>query len=148
MSAAAAAVESIAAREILDSRGQPTIEAEAVLRGGARATAAAPAGASTGSREAKEARDGDERRFGGRGVLRAAANIENEIAPALRGMDARAQKKIDAALIELDGAADKSRLGANAVLAVSLAVAKAAAAAERREFFRAHRRRFRARFRS
>ena len=135
MSAAAAAVESIAAREILDSRGQPTIEAEAVLRGGARATAAAPAGASTGSREAKEARDGDERRFGGRGVLRAAANIENEIAPALRGMDARAQKKIDAALIELDGVADKSRLGANAVLAVSLAVAKAAAAAEGREFF-------------
>ena len=94
MSAAAAAVESIAAREILDSRGQPTVEAEAVLRGGARATAAAPAGASTGSREAKEARDGDERRFGGRGVLRAAANIENEIAPALRGMDARAQKKL------------------------------------------------------
>ena len=135
MSAVAAAVESIAAREILDSRGQPTIEAEAVLRGGARATAAAPAGASTGSREAKEARDGDERRFGGRGVLRAAANIENEIAPALRGMDARAQKKIDAALIELDGVADKSRLGANAVLAVSLAVAKAAAAAEGREFF-------------
>ncbi|HEY8022439.1 MAG TPA: phosphopyruvate hydratase, partial [Thermoanaerobaculia bacterium] len=121
-------IDDIAAREILDSRGNPTIEVDCLLESGALGRAAVPSGASTGSREALELRDGGER-FGGKGVSRAVANVEQEIAPALSGMDARDQALVDAALIDLDGTPDKSRLGANAILGASLAVAKAAAEA-------------------
>jgi enolase len=119
-------VEEIVAREILDSRGNPTVEVECVLEGGGAGRAAVPSGASTGSREALELRDGG-KRYGGKGVRKAVAGIHDEIAPRLQGMDARDQARIDRALIDLDGTVDKSRLGANAVLGVSLAVAKAAA---------------------
>ncbi len=115
------------AREILDSRGNPTVEAEVVLDTGSRARASVPSGASTGAHEAVELRDGDPRRYGGRGVRRAVAHVRDEILPALRGMDANEQSRIDAAMIELDGSAAKRRLGANAILAVSVAVARAAA---------------------
>ena len=116
------------AQEVLDSRGNPTVRAQVVLRGGARGDAFAPSGASTGSREALELRDGDPKRFSGRGVLKAVARIVDEIAPAIRGIDALDQEVLDHAMINLDGTSDKSRLGANAILAVSLAAAKAAAA--------------------
>ena len=119
-------VEEIMAREILDSRGNPTVEVECVLAGGSAGRAAVPSGASTGSREALELRDGG-KRYGGKGVSQAVENVEREIAPALSGMDARDQALIDASLAELDGTPDKSRLGANAILGASLAVAKAAA---------------------
>jgi enolase len=118
----------IEAREILDSRGNPTIEADVFLSGGAAGTAAVPSGASTGAFEALELRDGDER-YIGKGVLQAVNNIEEEIAPKLIGMDATLQYEVDSKLILLDGTEDKSHYGANAILAVSLAVAKAAAAA-------------------
>jgi len=121
-------IEEIVGREILDSRGNPTIEVDCVLDGGVGGRAAVPSGASTGSREALELRDGG-KRYGGKGVHRAVANVHDEIAPRLRGMDARDQARIDGALIELDGTADKSRLGANAILGASLAVARAAAEA-------------------
>jgi enolase len=120
-------IEEIVAREVLDSRGNPTIEAEVLLAGGAVGTAIVPSGASTGSREALELRDGDRSRFGGKGVLKAVGHVNDEIADALVGLDARDQAGIDGALIELDGSEDKSRLGANALLAVSLATARAAA---------------------
>ncbi|MEE9201971.1 MAG: phosphopyruvate hydratase [Dehalococcoidia bacterium] len=123
-----AAIEAIRAREILDSRGNPTVEVEVALAGGARGRAAVPSGASTGTHEALELRDGDPRRYGGKGVLKAVDNIHTVIAPALKGMDATAQEAIDRRLLELDGTASKSRLGANAVLGVSLACAHAAAA--------------------
>src|SRR4029079_12596684 len=119
-------IDDIAAREILDSRGNPTIEVDCLLESGALGRAAVPSGASTGSREALELRDGG-KRYGGKGVSRAVENVEREIAPALSGMDARDQALIDASLAELDGTPDKSRLGANAILGASLAVAKAAA---------------------
>ncbi len=119
-------IDDIAAREILDSRGNPTIEVDCLLESGALGRAAVPSGASTGSREALELRDGGER-YGGKGVSRAVENVEGEIAPALSGLDARDQALVDAALCELDGTPEKSRLGANAILGVSLAVAKAAA---------------------
>jgi enolase len=119
-------IEEIVAREILDSRGNPTVEVECVLAGGAAGRAAVPSGASTGSREALELRDGG-KRYGGKGVRKAVTGVHDEIAPRLQGMDARDQARIDRALIDLDGTADKRRLGANAVLGVSLAVAKAAA---------------------
>ena len=122
-------IEAIRAREIIDSRGNPTIEADVRLAGGALGSAAVPSGASTGAREAVELRDGDPARFGGKGVERAVANVEREIAPALEGEDAGEQARIDALLRELDGTPNKSRLGANAILAVSLAAARAAAAA-------------------
>jgi enolase len=121
-------IEEVVAREILDSRGNPTLEVDCVLDGGGGGRAAVPSGASTGSREALELRDGG-KRFGGKGVRKAVANVHDEIAPRLRGMDARDQARVDRALIELDGTADKSRLGANALLGVSLAVARAAAEA-------------------
>ena len=124
---AGAAIVSLHGREILDSRGNPTVEAEIQLANGICVTAAAPAGASTGAREAVELRDGGQR-LGGRGTRQAAENINRTIATALRGMDARAQEEIDLALIDVDGSMDKSRLGANALLAVSLAAAKAGAA--------------------
>jgi len=119
-------IEEIVAREILDSRGNPTLEVDCVLDGGVGGRAAVPSGASTGSREALELRDGG-KRYAGKGVLKAVANVQDEIAPRLRGMDARDQARIDRALLELDGTPDKSRLGANATLGVSLAVARAAA---------------------
>ena len=118
----------IRAREIIDSRGNPTVEADVLLSSGGRGRAAVPSGASTGTHEAVELRDGDKRRFGGKGVLRAVANVNGEIRLALRGHDARDQADIDARLIELDGTENKGRLGANAILAVSLATARAVAA--------------------
>jgi enolase len=121
-------IEEIVAREILDSRGNPTLEVDCVLDGGVGGRAAVPSGASTGSREALELRDGG-KRYQGKGVLKAVANVQDEIAPRLRGMDARDQARIDRTLIDLDGTPDKSRLGANGMLGVSLAVARAAAEA-------------------
>ncbi|MDR1589435.1 MAG: phosphopyruvate hydratase [Oscillospiraceae bacterium] len=116
-------------REVLDSRGNPTVEAEICLAGGASGRAIVPSGASTGRYEARELRDGDMARYLGRGVLRAVASIDGEIADAVLGLDATRQRRIDETLIALDGTPDKSRLGANAVLAVSLASARAAASA-------------------
>jgi enolase len=117
----------IHAREILDSRGNPTVEAEVWLNSGERARAAVPSGASTGEHEAVELRDGDPKRYGGKGVLNAVRNVDEVIAPALKGMDVRQQTAIDEKLIELDGTPNKSNLGANALLAVSLAAARVAA---------------------
>ena len=119
----------IHARQILDSRGNPTIEVECRLAGGVHSRAAVPSGASTGSREAVELRDGDEHRFGGKGVLQAVANVNRQIASTLSGWDVRRQAAIDQRMIDLDGTANKANLGANAMLGVSLAVARAAAAA-------------------
>ncbi|MBU2009219.1 MAG: phosphopyruvate hydratase [Chloroflexi bacterium] len=121
-------IEEIEAREVLDSRGQPTVEVEVVLIDGTFGRAAVPSGASTGRFEALELRDGDPKRFGGRGVLKAIRNIREEIAPALIGFSALEQEAIDRKLIELDGTSNKGRLGANAILGVSLAVAHAGAA--------------------
>jgi enolase len=123
-----AAIADIIAREVLDSRGNPTVEAEIVLDTGARGRAMVPSGASTGAHEAVELRDGDKARYGGKGVLKACANVEGEIFDAIGGMDPTEQVKIDETMLELDGTPNKSRLGANAILAVSLATAKAAAA--------------------
>ncbi|MDX6443663.1 MAG: enolase [Blastocatellia bacterium] len=120
-------IEHIHAREILDSRGNPTIEADVTLVGGIVGRAAVPSGASTGEHEAVELRDGDPKRFGGLGVLKAVHNVNDKIAPALKGKDALDQKAIDRVLIDLDGTPNKSRLGANALLAVSLATARAGA---------------------
>jgi enolase len=121
------AIAEIRAREILDSRGRPTVEAEVYLANGGFGLAQVPSGASTGSFEAHELRDDDPSRYGGKGVLKAVANIEDKIAPALEGMDAFDQIAIDRSMIELDGTPTKSKLGANAILAVSLANAKAVA---------------------
>jgi enolase len=117
----------VVAREILDSRGNPTIEADVLLESGSMGRAAVPSGASTGSREAIELRDGDAKRYGGKGVLRAVEHVNTEISEAIVGLDASEQSFIDKTLIELDGSENKSRLGANALLAVSMAVAKGAA---------------------
>ncbi len=122
-----AAIADIFAREILDSRGNPTVEVDVVLDSGAMGRAAVPSGASTGAHEAVELRDNDPARFGGKGVQNAISNVEGEIFDAIGGMDPTEQVKIDEILIDLDGTANKSRLGANAILAVSLAAAKAAA---------------------
>ena len=122
-----AVIEQVVAREILDSRGNPTVEVEVCLEDGTIATAAVPSGASTGMFEAVELRDGDKKRYGGKGVLKAVDNVNNVIAPAILGMSALSQREIDHKLIELDGTKTKSNLGANAMLGVSLAVAKAAA---------------------
>ncbi len=121
------AIVDVIAREILDSRGNPTVEADVLLESGVMGRAAVPSGASTGSREAIELRDGDKSRFLGKGVLRAVENVNTEIAEAIIGLDAEEQAFIDRTLIELDGTENKSRLGANAMLAVSMAVARAAA---------------------
>jgi enolase len=123
-----ATVARLVGREILDSRGNPTVEVEVALAGGAHGRAAVPSGASTGEREAVELRDGDPRRYLGKGVRKAVDNVNGEIASALLGRDACAQAEIDATLVALDGTENKSRLGANAILGASLAVAKAAAA--------------------
>jgi len=117
----------VVAREILDSRGTPTVEADVLLESGVMGRAAVPSGASTGSREAIELRDGDARRFGGKGVLKAVENVNTEISEAIVGLDASEQAFIDKTLIELDGTENKARMGANALLAVSMAVARAAA---------------------
>ncbi|UPG71430.1 phosphopyruvate hydratase [Roseomonas gilardii subsp. gilardii] len=123
-----AAIADIIAREVLDSRGNPTVEVDVVLDSGAAGRAAVPSGASTGAHEAVELRDGDKSRYGGKGVAKAIANVEGEIFDAISGMESTEQVKIDETMIELDGTPNKSRLGANAILAVSLAVAKASAA--------------------
>ncbi|MCQ2381026.1 MAG: phosphopyruvate hydratase, partial [Acidaminococcaceae bacterium] len=120
-------ISGVCAREILDSRGNPTVEVEVVLTGGIRGRAAVPSGASTGVHEAVELRDGDAGRYLGKGVLKAVANVNKVISQSLLGMDAFDQSKIDAMLCELDGTANKGKLGANAILGVSMAVAKAAA---------------------
>ena len=119
-------IEHVVGREVLDSRGNPTVEAEVLLDSGARGRAIAPSGASTGSHEAVELRDGGDR-FGGKGVLRAVANVNGAIAESIRGLDALDQRAVDYAMVDLDGTPDKGRLGANAMLAVSLATAKASA---------------------
>src|SRR5205809_8080612 len=117
------------AREILDSRGNPTVEADVVLDGGAFGRAAVPSGASTGKHEALELRDADKSRYLGKGVLKAVANVNNEIAKAVGGLDAADQRALDKKMISLDGTPNKGRLGANAILAVSMAAARAAAGA-------------------
>ena len=129
-------IDLIDAREILDSRGNPTVEVDVILDDGAVGRAAVPSGASTGAHEAVELRDGDKARYGGKGVLKAVSNVTDEIAPALYGLDASDQAGVDAVLIELDGTADKGRLGANAILGVSLACAHAAAAAYDQPLYR------------
>jgi len=121
------AIVDIIGREILDSRGNPTVECDVLLESGAMGRAAVPSGASTGAREAIELRDGDSARYVGKGVLRAVENVNTEIAEALNGLDAQEQTFVDRTLIDLDGTPDKSRLGANAILAASMAVARAAA---------------------
>ena len=120
-------IKDIIAREILDSRGNPTIEADVILADGTIGRAAAPSGASTGSREALELRDGDQSRYLGKGVKKAVANVNSEIRSALVDMDVSTQQELDNKLIELDGTENKEKLGANATLAVSLAAARAAA---------------------
>ena len=127
MAATGTHIAEVKAREILDSRGNPTVEAEVYLAGGAVGRAAVPSGASTGEHEAVELRDGDQKRYQGKGVLQAVANVNGEIAEAVANMDAADQAELDAKLIELDGTPNKSRLGANAILAVSMAAARAAA---------------------
>ncbi|PON18134.1 phosphopyruvate hydratase [Candidatus Entotheonella serta] len=128
-------ITQVIAREILDSRGNPTVEVEVELSSGANGWAAVPSGASTGEREAVELRDQDPKRYLGKGVTKAVKHVNGEIAHALVGMDATAQAQVDATLIELDGTENKSRLGANAILGASLAVAKAAAAKHRLPLF-------------
>src|ERR1700737_4404674 len=129
-------INKIHAREILDSRGNPTVQVDVRLESGALGRASVPSGASTGEHEAWELRDGDKKRYDGKGVLKAGGNVNGTIATALKGWDARDQAKIDNKMIELDGTANKKNLGANAILGVSLAVAHAAAAAENVSLFR------------
>ena len=131
-----AKIQNILAREILDSRGNPTVEADVTLSGGAFGRAAVPSGASTGENEAIELRDGDKKRYLGKGVTKAVANVNNTIFPALKGLDALDQRNIDTIMIKLDGTETKSKLGANAILAVSLANAKAAAASLNQPLFK------------
>src|SRR5437667_11203581 len=123
------AIYDIQAREILDSRGNPTVEVDVMLAGGAVGRAAVPSGASTGEHEALELRDGDKARYLGKGVTKAVRNVTQKILPALKGLDALDQLTVDRVMLKLDGTETKSKLGANAILAVSLATAKAAAEA-------------------
>src|ERR1700704_5497611 len=120
-------IEDLRAREILDSRGNPTLEVDCIVDGGVLGRAAVPSGASTGEHEALELRDGDAKRFRGKGVLKAVTNVNEQIAPRLRGRSAFDQTGLDATLRALDGTPNKGKLGANAILGVSLAAAKAAA---------------------
>src|SRR6188474_1237074 len=124
---ATTSIREIRAREILDSRGNPTIEVDVHLEGGGFGRAAVPSGASTGEHEAWELRDGDKKRYGGKGVSKAVANVNGKIFSEIKGWDARDQAKIDNRMIELDGTPNKKNLGANALLGVSLAMAHAAA---------------------
>jgi len=133
---ATTSIKTIVAREILDSRGNPTVEVGVRLEGGALGRAAVPSGASTGEHEAWELRDGDKKRYGGKGVLKAVGNVNGTIASAIKGWDARDQARIDNKMVELDGTPNKKNLGANALLGVSLAVAHAAAVAENLSLFR------------
>lgn len=130
-----AKIKSIHAREILDSRGNPTIEVEVVLDSGVKTWAGVPSGASTGAHEALELRDGDKKRYFGKGVLKAVNNVNKKIAPKLIGMDPTKQKEIDRLMIDLDGTDNKSRLGANAILGVSLAVARAGAFSSKKPLY-------------
>ncbi len=136
MSPMSGKIQSVHARQILDSRGNPTLECDVRLSGGALGRAAVPSGASTGENEAVELRDGDRSKWMGKGVSRAVTNVSDVIAPAITGMDARDQKAVDARLLELDGTPNKAKLGANALLSVSLAVAKAAEAATNQPLYR------------
>ena len=129
-------IEGVHAREILDSRGNPTVAVQVATSFGAVEEAMVPSGASTGAHEAVELRDGDPKRYGGKGVLKAVAAVNEILGPALEGLDATAQREIDRALIELDGTPNKANLGANALLGVSLAVARAAARVARLPLFR------------
>jgi len=129
-------IEDVTAREILDSRGNPTIQVEVLLIGGARGVAGVPSGASTGAHEAVELRDGDKKRYGGKGVLNAVANVHDAISDAIVGLDATDQTTLDEVMIALDGTPNKAKLGANAILGVSLAVAKAAANAQNQPLYR------------
>lgn len=129
-------IKKITAREILDSRGNPTVEATVVLKDGSMGTAAVPSGASTGTHEALELRDGSNKRYGGKGVLKAVKHVNTAIAKELKGMDAMKQRTIDRAMLDLDGTENKKKLGANAVLAVSLANARAAAASAGRPLYK------------
>ncbi|MCS6925639.1 MAG: phosphopyruvate hydratase [Candidatus Binatia bacterium] len=129
-------IAKVSAHEVLDSRGNPTVESEVVLDDGTTASAIVPSGASTGEKEAVELRDGDTRRYGGKGVLRAVDNVNSIISPALVGMDVTDQRAIDQRMIALDGTPTKAKLGANAILSVSLAVARAAARAHRLPLYR------------
>ncbi len=129
-------IEEVMAREILDSRGNPTVQVEVILMGGERGVAAVPSGASTGAHEAVELRDGDKQRYGGKGVLNAVANVNDLISDALVGLDAADQAMLDDVMIALDGTANKAKLGANAILGVSLAAAKAAANAYNQPLYR------------
>src|ERR1700738_4863425 len=133
---ATTSIKTIVAREILDSRGNPTVEVGVRLEGGALGRAAVPSGASTGEHEAWELRDGDKKRYGGKGVLKAVGNVNGTIASAIKGWDARDQARIDNKMVELDGTPNKKNLGANALLGISLAVAHAAAVAENLSLFR------------
>src|SRR5579872_6433251 len=128
-------ISSLHARQILDSRGNPTVECDAMLVDGTMGRAAVPSGASTGSREAIELRDGDKTKYLGKGVLKAVENVNNTISKAVIGMDVEEQKQLDERMIELDGTENKAKLGANAILAVSLAVAKAAALCKKQPFY-------------
>ena len=119
-------IVSVVGREILDSRGNPTVEAEVVLAGGAIGVAAVPSGASTGEKEAVELRDGDKKRYGGKGVLEAAGHVNKELASAVDGLDATNQRAVGQAMFDADGTPNKGELGANAILAVSMAAARAA----------------------
>jgi enolase len=129
-------IKEVKGREIMDSRGNPTVEVDVILEDGSFGRAAVPSGASTGEHEAVELRDGDKKRYMGKGVTKAVANVNGEIAAKVKGMDALAQEKLDRALIELDGTPNKARLGANAILGVSLAAAKAAAASKKMPLFK------------
>ena len=129
-------IQAITAREVIDSRGNPTLEADVVLEGGAFGSAMVPSGASTGIHEALELRDGDAKRYGGKGVLKAVANVREKIAPALKGKDAGDLRGVDKVMLDLDGTPNKKNLGANAILGVSLAAARAAAAAHGQPLYR------------
>ena len=129
-------ITKILGREILDSRGNPTVEADVILADGSIGRAAVPSGASTGEHEAVELRDGDKSRYLGKGTLNAVKNIRDEIAPALLGADAERQSSIDHLMIALDGTANKAKLGANAILAVSMAVARASAISQQTPLYR------------
>jgi enolase len=129
-------METVVGRQILDSRGNPTVEVEVQLSDGTSSRAAVPSGASTGEYEAMELRDGDKNVYGGKGVLKAVANVNNEIGPALQGRDPREQRTIDQVMLDLDGTPNKSNLGANAILGVSLAVARAAATSTQLPLYR------------
>ncbi len=129
-------IQTIHAREILDSRGYPTVEVDVILQDGSKGRAAVPSGASTGSREALELRDGDSKRYSGKGVLKAVANVNTTLAPALSGMDAADQTTVDNKMLEMDGTEYKQNLGANAILGISMAIARAAASSKKIPLYR------------